>query len=312
MTIVTIKSNIFVISSLLALPGAGLAQDFSGAATLGYAHTSVSNGGGDANSYTLDGRGDIAFQNGFNLGLDGTLARIDPDGGGGDISVADLGVKLQYQTRTGAMFGGYVDYVDLDLDGAFGGSADATSYGLTGGYGNNLIRAEANIGWTDASVSGLGSTSDWMDYGINVAYTPTENTRIAGHWQLSDLDTSFGGTNLASYGVGASHNFGSGFVGFGGVTRVDYDAANVDATSYGVGVGYDLGHVSTVPAQISLELARTNLDAGGGADVDVDTIRLGVTIPFGRTGGSAPLNSLADSIMAPRHNAISTLADNVF
>ena len=36
----------------------------------------------------------------------------------------------------------------------------------------------------------------------------------------------------------------------------------VDATSYGLGVGYDLGQVSRLPGQVSLELARTNLDAG--------------------------------------------------
>src|SRR5680860_1493024 len=111
-----------------------------------------------------------------------------------------------------------------------------------------------------------------MDYGVNISYTPTANTKIAGHWQLSDLKTNIGSSNLTSYGIGASHNFGVGFVGFGGISRVDFDAANVEATSYGIGC--DLRQVSTVPAQISLELARTNLDAGGGADADVDTCLL--------------------------------------
>lgn len=307
-----IHANYALACALLAMPGATLAQDISGAATLGYGHTSVSNGGGDANSYTLDARGNFAFQNGWNLGLDGSFGHLDPDGGGGDENTTDLGLKLQYKNYAGAMFGGYVDYLDLSGNGLLAGSADATSYGFTGGYGNQLIQAEANIGWTDASIAGVGSSSDWMDYGVNVAYTPTENTRIAGHWQLSDLNTNFGGSNLTSYGIGASHNFGSGFIGFGGITRVDFDALNVDATSFGVGMGYDLRQVSNLPGQVSLELARTNLDAGGGADVDADTVRLGLTIPFGARGSSAPLNSLADSIMAPRHNAVSTLADNLY
>jgi hypothetical protein len=292
--------------------GASLAQDLSGAATLGYANSSVSNGGGDVNSYTLDAIGDFDFQNGWNLGLDGSFAHVDPEGSGSG-NVTDLGTKLQYHTYSGAIFGGYVDYLDFDGNGLLTGSGNATSYGFTGGYGNQMIRGEANIGWTDASGAGLGATSDWMDYGINVAYTPTENTKIAGHWQLSDLDTRISGTNLTSIGIGASHYFGAGLTGFGGISRVDFDAANIEATSYGIGVGYDLRQVSTLPAQLSLELARTNVDAGAGFDADLDSVRLGVTIPFGARGGSnAPLNSLAESIMTPRHNAISTLYDNAY
>jgi hypothetical protein len=129
---------------------------------------------------------------------------------------------------------------------------------------------------------------------------------------LSDLDTGFRHTNLTSIGIGASHDFGAGITGFGGINRVDFDAANLDTTSYGLGVGYDLSQISSVPGQVSLELARTNLDASIGGDVDVDTVRLGVTIPLGASRSQAPLNSLADSVMTPRHNALSTLFDNVF
>ncbi|MFX0542390.1 porin [Roseovarius sp. S4756] len=305
------KSNILV-CTFLVLPGAALSQDVSGAATLGYAHSSVSNGGGDLNAYTVDGAGDITFQNGFAVGLTGSVIHADPDGGGGDIDLTDLGSDLTYTTYSGAMFGGYLDYTDLSGNGLLTGSADATSYGLTGGYAGQMLQIKANVGWTDASGAGLGVVSDWMDYGVNVSYTPTERTRIAGHWQLSDVDTNFGGTDLSSVGVGASHDFGAGFVGFGGISRVDFDAANVDATSYGVGVGYDLSQISSVPAQVSLELARTNLDAGAFGDTDVDTVRLGVTIPLGGPSNQTPLNSLSESIMAPRHNALSTLFDNIF
>lgn len=307
----TIDMNRLLACAVLALPGAGLAQDISGAATLGYAKSSIPNfAGGDEDTFTLDAAGDVDFRNGWNLGLDGSFAHINPDDSG-DANAVDLGLKLQYRNYGGAIFGGYVDYFDIDNNGLLGLDADATSYGFTAGYGNALFQAEANIGWTDASVSGLGSTSDWMDYGVNVAYTPTAMTKIAGHWQLSDLDTRFGGTNFSSYGIAASHDFGSGFLGFGGITRVDFDAANVDATSFGFGLGYDLRQVSGLPALVSLELARTNVDTGFG-DADADTVRLGLTLPFGNRASSAPLNSLADSIMTPRHNAISTLVDNAY
>jgi hypothetical protein len=111
-----------------------MVQDISGAATLGYAHSSASNGGGDLNAYRLDGAGNFAFQNGWNIGVEGALAHADPDGGGGDIDVVDVGLDLQYRIISGAMFGTYVDYADLDGSGLLGGSADATTYGLTGGY----------------------------------------------------------------------------------------------------------------------------------------------------------------------------------
>jgi hypothetical protein len=305
------KSNLLA-CAFLVVPGAALTQEISGAATLGYAHSEVSNGGGDLNAYTLDGASDIAFRNGLALGLNGGLVHADPDGGGGDIGLTDLGADLSYQMYSGAMFGGYIDYTDLSGNGLLTGSADATSYGFMGGYSGQMLQVEANIGWTDASGAVVAATSDWMDYGVNVSYTPTEQTRIAGHWQLSDLDSALGGDDLSSIGIGASHDFGAGIVGFGGISRVDFDAANVEATSYGIGVGYDLRQISNMPAQVSLELARTNLDAGIGGDTDVDTVRLGVTIPFGAGSRQAPLNSLADSIMSPRHNALSTLFDNVF
>lgn len=308
----TFQFNRLLACGLMIAPAGAFAQDFSGAATLGYAHSSTSNGGGDENAYTLDGAGNFDFANGWDIGLTGAFAHADPDGGAGDVDIIDVGVDLQYRIISGAMFGAYVDYVDLDGNGLLAGSADATSYGFTAGYSGPVFQAVANVGSTDGSIATLGDSSDWMDYGVNLSYTPTEKTKIAGHWQLSDLDTGFNGTNIYSIGVGASHDFGAGFTGFGGVSRVDYNAANVEATSYGLGVGYDLSQISTVPAQVSLELARTNFDFGLGADSDVDTIRLGVTIPIGQRGGGAPLNSLADSIMTPRHNALSTLFDSQY
>ncbi len=306
-----INMNKLVACALLTVPGAAQAQDISGAATLGYGNGSISDRGGDMDSFTLDGRGLIAFQNGFNLGLDGSFAHADPDGSG-DIGVTDVGVVLEYATFGGAVFGGYVDYADLDGNGFFNFDGGLTSYGLTGGYNGQLLQVEANVGWAEVSIARFGPDDKWRDYGVNVAYTPTENTKIAGHWQLSDVSTRFVNTNLYSIGIGASHDFGAGFIGFGGVSRVDYDALAVDATSYGLGVGYDLSQVSRLPAQVSLELARTNLDAGGIGDADVDTVRVGFTMPLGNRAKSAPLNSLADSVMTPRHNAVSTLADNLF
>lgn len=74
--------------------------------------------------------------------------------------------------------------------------------------------------------------------------------------------------------------FSNGWSGFAGVNWFDVDNVNLDATTFGVGVGYDLKQVSQVPALVSLELARSDVSLGG-TSADVDTIRLGVTFPLG-------------------------------
>ncbi|MFD0859558.1 hypothetical protein [Roseovarius aquimarinus] len=304
------KGNM-VLCALMMVPGAAIAQDISGAATLGYGFSSISNGGGDLNQFTLDGAGDIDFLNGLALGLTGGLVHADADRGG-DISLTDLGADLAYTSVGGATFGGYLDYTDFGGNGLLTGSTDTSSYGLMGGYAGDLLQLTANLGWSDASGAAVAGVSDWMDYGLNVSYTPSDQTRIAGHWQLGDLDNALGGDDLSSIGIGASHVFGAGIIGFGGISRTEFDAANLEATSYGIGVGYDLSQISNLPAQMSLELARTNVERAARPDADVDTIRLGVTIPLGARASAAPLNSLANGIMSPRRNALSTLYGSSF
>ncbi|MCQ0091522.1 porin [Roseovarius sp. M141] len=296
--------------ALLAVPGAGLAQDFEGSATIGYDYSSVSNGRPDVNSYAMDGAGTLGFQNGFSLDLDGSFHHANPDRGS-NMGVFDAGGVLNYRFVTGPVVGAYLEYASLDSNGLLGADINATSYGLTGGYEGQLLQAKLFYGGTDASAV-VGATSDWTDYGLTVAYTPTQNTTVAGYWMRSDIDAPFGNTDATSFGVGADYNFGNGFSGFGGISRLNFDALNIDATSYGLGVGYDLNQVARVPAQISLELARTTIDPVG-RNTDVDSIRLGVTIPLGaRNTAGAPLNSAANNAMSPRHNAVSTFYDNLY
>ena len=295
--------------ALLAAPGAGLAQDFDGAATLGYGYSSVSNGRPDVNTYTIDGVGTLAFQNGFSLDVDGSFHHANPDRGS-NMGVFDVGGVLNYRFGLGPVAGVYLEYASLDSNGLLGRDINATSYGLTGGYEDQLFQAKLFYGGTDASAI-VGANSDWTDYGLNVAYTPTQSTMVAGHWMRSDIDAPAVATDATSFGVGVDHNFGNGFSGFGGISRLNFDALNIDATSYGLGVGYDLNQIARVPAQISLELARTTIDPVG-RNTDVDSIRLSVTIPFGMRSGGTPLNSTANNAMSPRHNAVSTFYDNLY
>ncbi|QYX56715.1 hypothetical protein K1T73_17040 [Roseovarius sp. SCSIO 43702] len=296
----------------ILVSGAGSAQEFSGAATLGYGHTSLSDGLGDANSYTLDGIGEVDFQNGFTIGMNGSLKKVDPDGSGNDTEAVDLGLELASRLPSGFMLGGYLDFINVDEDigGGFATNADILSYGIKTGYVTDVLAAEFHIGLSETSPS-LPSGVDWTDYGINLRYQATDRTEVGGHLLRSEISGPGGTGNIDSIGLSGSHGFGSGWTTFGGVNWADADGAGGDVTTFGVGVGYDLSRVAAVPAQLSLELARSNIETGAG-DVDADTVRLGLTMPLGGGKTGAPLNSVSHATMKPRHNALSTLIDTTY
>lgn len=301
--------NTLLACTLLAVPSAGLAQDFVGTTTLGYGYSSVSGSRPDVNAYSLDGAGTFDFRNGFSLDVDGSYKHANTKHGS-NAGVFDAGGELNYRFLAGPVVGAYLEYAHLDSNGLLGRNMNATSYGVTGGMENDLLQAKLFFGGTDAS-SIRRSSSNWTDYGVNVAYTPTLSTTIAGHWMRSNIKTANEKSNVTSAGIGAEHDFGAGFVGFGGINHMNFAALDIKATSYGFGLGYDLAQVARVPAQLSLELARTKVDPIG-ASTDVDTIRLGVTIPLGAPNSGAPLNSNANSAMSPRHNGLSTFYDNMY
>lgn len=295
---------------LSVLPATVSAQDFSGAATLGFGRSSVSGGGGDANIPTLDATGLVDFNNGVFLGLVGKLSDVNASDASADVRMMDLGAAGTYQFNSGATLGGYIDYLDTDAT-SLGLSVDgsATSYGFTGGFVRDDLGVEFHLGMTDTSPS-LGAGVDWVDYGVNLRYVAGANTRVGGHIQRSDISGPGGSLDITSYGIGADHQFGVGWSAFGGLTRASV-TGGVDLTTLGIGVGYDLSQNTSLPAQLSLELARSDLDVSG-ASGDVDSIRLGFSMPLGKRRSVAPLNSVARASMAPRHNALSTLLDSTY
>ena len=306
----SVKSNLIMGAALAAMPLAVCAQDAGGAFTLGYGASSVSGPAGDISTLSLDGVGNIALNNGFNIGFYGSFRNADEDRTSNDLSASDFGVTLNYQFLNGLVAGGYLDYASLDF-GTFSTDLDATSYGGSLGYVTDTFGAEGFLGMTETSPD-LAPGVDWVDYGLNLRYVISPQARIGGHAMRSDVSRP-GGADLEidSYGIGGDYGFGNGWSAFGGLSYVDLDAANIDATTFGVGVGYDLSQISRVPAAVSLELSRTDLSQPG-ANTDVDTLRLSVTLPLGNRSGTTPLNSVGRSAMAPRHNAVSTLLESAF
>ncbi|MDT8327615.1 MAG: hypothetical protein RQ750_09580 [Roseovarius sp.] len=306
----SIKTHLILGAIFASMPLALSAQDAGGAFTLGYGASSVSGPGGNLSTLSLDGVGNIALNNNMNIGLYGSFRNVDENNTSDDLSASDFGLALNYQFFNGVVLGGYLDYANLDF-GSFSRDLDATSYGGTLGYVTDTFGAEAFLGGTETSPD-LAAGVDWVDYGLNLRYVISPQARIGGHIMRSDISVpNATDVEIDSYGIGGDYGFGNGWSGFAGLSYVELDAANLDATTFGVGVGYDLKQISQLPAALSLELSHTDLNQPG-AGTNVDTIRLSVTLPLGNRQNANPLNSVSRSAMSPRHNAVSTLLDSAF
>lgn len=299
---------IAVVMSAAIIPFAGQAQEASGAVTLGYGASNISDGGGDLSSLTLDAGGNISLTENVNLGLHGSFVNANPDGAG-DINFGDLGAKLVYQFENGFLIGGYIDHATLDLGNVLG-DIDATSYGGTAGYVSGSFGAEVFVGATETSPD-LPSGTDWMDYGAVLRYKLSPKSRIGGHVMRSDISGGGADIEIDSFGIGGDVAFGAGWGAFGGLSHAKVDLINTDVTSLGIGVSYELSQVSAIPGAISLEVARSHLDNPVG-DANADTIRFGLTFPLGGQENTTPFNSVDRSVIAPRHNTVTTLLNTAF
>jgi hypothetical protein len=304
-----IVNKLLLAVSFLGATSAAWAQNFGGGVTLGYGHSSVSNGRGDVSTLTLDANGSINFQGGFRLELDGSFSNVDADFLPGDFTAKDFGMNLNYRFDNNIFVGGYFDYTDLDsiLLVTFG--PEIISYGVSGGYRTDTLNAEAFAGFSENSPD-LPSGVDWTDLGFNVQYDISPRISVGGHVVHSMFSGRLSNIDMTSFGVGGRFDIGRGWTGFGGVSRFDIGGEDIGATNYSIGIGYDLENITKVPAYVSLELRHTDFSILS-SNINVDTINLGVTIPLGDRHNSIPLNSLASTVIETRHNAISTLFDGI-
>lgn len=296
---------------LIALPTAGYSQEASGRITAGIGQSSVSDGGGDATTTSLDFIGSLSFGQGFNLNVDGSTQEFDADDLDASIGADTLGVKLTYQIPSGLAFGAYAENTNVDISGTgplSGLSLDGElkSYGLTLGYVIEGFGVEAFYGMSDTD-PGLPDQVDVTDMGLNLRYV-TGNATWGGHLVGTEIDVPGGSLDVSSWGIGGEVPVGKGWSVFAGLGGAAIDDLDLEASTFGLGVGYDFSVVSQVPAVASLELARSKVDDGVG-DITADTIRFGLTIPLGRSASKMPLNSVARGAIAPRHSAITTLIE---
>ena len=86
-------------------PTSAFAQDYSGAVTLGYAKSDVSDISENIYTNSLDGRANVHFDNGVTLGASANAVRGHTQGVSGHITGSVFGVQGGYQLPSTFRFG---------------------------------------------------------------------------------------------------------------------------------------------------------------------------------------------------------------
>lgn len=291
---------------LLALPIAANAQDISGGVTLGYGHSDVSNISQSLTQLTIDGRIKADLGNGISLGARLDTVKLDADGASQSINGTLFGVDGSYKLGNGVSLGLYAERAEISTGGL---SVTGNSYGLTAGYATNGLTLDGYVGRTDNSIfpSGVNMTT----IGLGARYEAAPKLTLGGSVARTRLSGGGSSVDLTMFGIAAAYQLNDAFTVFGGASRLSLDVVNADLTNIGLGVSYDMASALNFPAVASLELERTNLGLGGG-DGHLNTVRVGLTIPLGKSASKVPMNSVADSIFSPSHSVISSAVLSTF
>lgn len=152
---------------------------------------------------------------------------------------------------------------------------------------------------------------DIRNLGITAKYAVQPNFNLGGAFLRSTIDSLGDDVDIDMVGIAATYDISEQFSLFGGISQTSLDTADLEATTIGLGLGYDLAQLTGVSSTVSLEFARTDLSLGGDS-LDLDTVRFGLTFPLGGKGTEAPLNSVADSIFNPRRGTLNAALTGAF
>ncbi|MDF0598578.1 outer membrane beta-barrel protein [Psychromarinibacter halotolerans] len=301
------------VAASLSIPAAqAQAQDWTATATVGLGFGEVSDTDTSFTSYTIDASGRVRFDSGFSMGLDLGYTGLESDDISGSASITSFAVAPRYRfANRPYTVGGYVEYASLD-DTGLSGSLDATSYGLTGGYVGTNWRTEVFWGLTDTDPE-IGPDTDIQDYGISLGVLSSDRLSFAGNLIRTSVEDSGVTVNADLFEIASTYQFGNGFGLFGSVSHMTISSAgdSVDMNTIGIGGSYYLGNTIELPLTVSLELAQSEVNYGGYSG-DMSTVRLGLTLPIGGSGGKLPLNSTAGAVQNGRHSAITSSVLSTF
>lgn len=299
------KRIITLLLVTISTPALVAAQDISGGVTLGFGQHDVA--GQDLSTASLDGRAKFAFSNGLTLGVSAGYLDVGIDGVPVDLTADFVGLDLGYRFSNGASVGGYVEQLNASISGLPVDLA-LKSIGAEVGYTMSGLELGAHLGRSSTSPD-IGVDID--NIGIKAKYTPMANLDIAGAFLRANLSSGGTDVDIDMIGLAATYDVNEQIAIFGGLNRTSVDLIDADFTTMGLGVGYNLSAMTGMASVVSVELARTEVDIGGGSE-DLDTVRLGLTFPLGEKGTEAPLNSVADSIFNPRHGAVNAALNSAF
>lgn len=294
--------------SLLAIaaPGLAVSQEVSGAVTLGFGEHSISDIDQDLSTASLDGRVNLSFANGMTLGVNAGYLDLGIDGAPIDINATFVGLDVGYRMASGLSVGAYAEQLTADADLGF--DLSLKSMGAKVGYAAGGLEVGAHLGRTSVSPDLADIEADTL--GLTTKYATIPNLTLGGTFQRASISAGGGEVDVDLIGVAGAYDVNEQFSLFGGISRTSIDEADADITTMGLGLGYDL-NMGGVASTVSLELARTDLSVFGGS-TDLDTVRLGLTLPLGGKGTEAPLNSVADSVFNPRHGAVNAALTGAF
>ena len=305
------KTTIYGASCIfaLAMPLSAIAQEFQGAVTLGYGMSDVSDISEDIDTLTFDSRLGYDFGNGIRVGADFDSVRGKMDGISQDVTGSVLGVYGAYAFANGATLGVYAEEANLDIDGVTI-DLSATSFGLMGGYETATSQFGGFVGKTTTDPD-LPAGVDIRDFGLSFRHAASDQFTIGGSFVRSEISGPGGDVDLDFIGVAGAYEINPSWTVFGAISKASLDLVDADLTTFGLGVTYDLSSVFHFGSSVSLELARSDASLGG-LDGDLDTVRLGFNIPLGAREFNVPMNSVADSVMNPRHSAVSSFVLSAF
>lgn len=302
----TMKNNALLVCALLMVPGFASAEiTATGGITLTYGKLDGGFGSGEVKETGIDGRMKLDFGNGVLFGLQ--VGKIDLPLSGTPVTLNGefIAIDGAYRFASGLRIGAFADRLTMGADLS---PIDLTlkTNGVSVGYEGQGFDVEAFIGNTSLSPAIL--PVDIANRGVTVSYTGQPGLEAGATWLRAELSSGGFSENIDFKGVAASYVFNDAFIVFGGISKGDFFLGGSDLDTRGIGIGYDLGGATGFSATASLELAKT--DQGGSSDID--TVRLGLTVPFGAKGPALPMNSVADSILNPRHGAFNAALTSAF
>lgn len=291
------KIAAILMSVAMTVPGIALAETASGALTLGY--DAAKTAGGRARALTFDGIVAVGLGNNLTLNARANALRGKINGVPGRLEARVLGLGLAYSLGNGGWIGASLENGGVGLTGVFG-TLDYTQLGLEGGF---------KAGGVD--VTGYVVQSSEVDsIGFSAKLSQAGRYQIGGGAIHSSIDTGAGKQGANYLGLAGVMNVAPSVSVFGGVAHTTVNGTGADMTSFGLGAAYDFGSAMG-GSSVSLELGRTNLNAGG-ASGHLNMVRVGLTIPLGRASSAVPQNSVAGAVLNPTKNTVSQTVLSAF